>query len=293
MNNALLTKPIILVTGANGQLGMELRHLSAAQPDYEFIFTGREELDISNRRAVDEYFEKNKALFCINCAAYTAVDKAEKEKLIAEEINTDGPAHLASACRDHGVQMFHISTDYVFNGRGNAPYRPGDATDPVNFYGTTKLNGEKKALIENSDIIIIRTAWVYSSFGNNFVKTMIRLMNQKESINVVSDQLGTPTYAADLADAIIQIIRKKKFVPGIYHYTNTGITSWFDFAKEIATGIGTNCIVLPINTDQYPTPAARPAYSALDNEKISSVFGIDIPEWRESLKRCLALMNNV
>lgn len=291
--NDISTKPIVLVTGANGQLGMELRQLSAAQPGYQFIFTGREELDIADRGAVNEFFEKNKIRFCINCAAYTAVDKAESEKNIAEKINTDGPANLAAACRDHRARLFHISTDYVFNGRGTTPYLPGDATEPVNFYGSTKLNGEKKALEENKDIIIIRTAWVYSSYGNNFVKTMIRLMNQKESINVVSDQLGSPTYAADLADAIMQIISKNNFVPGIYHYTNAGITSWFGFAKEIAAGIETKCIINPINTDQYPTPAARPAYSALNTEKIRSVFGIAIPDWQDSLRRCLALMNNV
>lgn len=289
--NDITTKPVILVTGANGQLGMEFRRLLATHPGYQFIFTGREELDIADRGGVNEFFKKHKIDFCINCAAYTAVDKAESEKNIAEKINTDGPANLAAACRDHSARLFHISTDYVFNGRGTAPYLPGDATDPVNFYGSTKLNGEKKALEENNDIIIIRTAWVYSSYGDNFVKTMIRLMNQKESINVVSDQLGSPTYAADLADAIMQIISKNNFVPGIYHYTNAGITNWFGFAKEIAAGMGTKCIVNPISTDQYPTPAARPAYSALDTEKIRAVFGISIPGWQDSLGRCLALIN--
>ena len=285
------TQPVILVTGANGQLGMEFRQLPAAYPGYQFIFTGKEELDIADRQAVNEFFKKNKIVFCINCAAYTAVDKAESEKNIAEKINADGPANLAAACRDHGVHLFHISTDYVFNGMGSVPYLPDDATEPVNFYGSTKLNGEKKALEENKDIIIIRTAWVYSSYGNNFLKTMIRLMNERESISVVSDQQGSPTYAADLAAAIMQIIDRNNFVPGIYHYTNTGITNWFGFAKEIASGIGTKCIVNPISTAKYPTPAARPAYSALDTEKIRSVFGISIPQWQDSLRRCLARMN--
>ena len=290
MKNDPAAQPRILVTGANGQLGMEFRQLSASRPGNPFIFTGREELDITDPKAVNDFFKINKIDFCINCAAYTAVDKAESEMVIAEKINIEGPANLSAACRDHHVQLFHISTDYVFNGTGAAPYLPDDATDPVNFYGGTKLRGEIKALEKNKNIVILRTAWVYSSFGHNFVKTMLRLMKEKESINVVSDQSGSPTYAADLAAAILQVIDNKNFIPGVYHYTGEGITSWFEFAKEIAVQINSKCIVNPINTDQYPTPAARPAYSALNTEKFRTVFGISIPQWKDSLHRCLALM---
>jgi len=277
----------ILVTGANGQLGSELRVLAGSFPQYHFLFTGSNELDISNESAVHTFFRENKIDHCINCAAYTAVDKAETERDTAMKVNSAGPANLAAACKEFNAKLIHISTDYVFNGKADSPYSPDDATDPVNFYGSTKLSGEQKALAANKDIIIIRTAWVYSSFGNNFVKTMIRLMKEKQGISVVADQHGTPTYAADLAAAIMQIISSGRFEPGIYHYSDRGPTTWFAFAQEIASKLGTTCEVKPITTAEYPTPAARPAYSVLDTTKIVSVFGVAVPGWKNSLEKCM------
>jgi dTDP-4-dehydrorhamnose reductase len=280
----------ILVTGANGQLGSELRQLRHSYPGYHFLFTGSKELDISDHISVHHFFRQNPVDYCINCAAYTAVDKAETERSTAEKINSDGPAYLAEACRKFNAKLFHISTDYVFNGKGSSPYKPGDATDPVNFYGGTKLAGEQKALLQNKETIIIRTAWVYSSFGHNFVKTMIRLMGEKESIGVVNDQHGSPTYAADLAVAIMHIIATGHFVPGIYHFTDSGSTTWFGFAKEIAALLETKCIVNPVTTDQYPTAAARPAYSVMDTSSIINTFDVSAPQWQHSLEKCLALL---
>lgn len=277
----------ILVTGANGQLGSEFRVLADSFPHYHFLFTASSEPDISDESAVHAIFQKNKIDYCINCAAYTAVDKAETEHAAAEKVNSVGPANLAAACKEFGAKLIHISTDYVFNGKARSPYSPEDATDPVNFYGGTKLAGEQKASAANKNIIIIRTAWLYSSFGNNFLKTMARLMKEKSSINVVADQHGIPTYAADLAAAIMQIISSGHFEPGIYHYSNSGPTTWYGFAQEIASNLKTACEVRPISTAEYPTPAARPAYSVLDTHKIVSVFGVAIPDWKSSLEKCM------
>ncbi len=280
----------ILITGAQGQLGREFQALQKLFPQYHFLFVGKNELQIANEDTVNSFFENNKIDVCVNCAAYTAVDKAEIEKELATAVNANAVGYLAKASKKYNSQFIHISTDYVFDGTANTPYKPDDKTNPVNFYGQTKLHGELEAIKENPNSMIIRTAWVYSRFGNNFVKTMMRLMNERESIGVVNDQRGAPTYAADLANAIMQIIDKNNFVSGIYHYSNKGNISWYDFAKQIATQINTTCTVNPITTSQFPTPAARPAYSVLDTEKISTTFGIEIREWKESLKECIMLL---
>jgi dTDP-4-dehydrorhamnose reductase len=285
-------KKTILITGAQGQLGREFQVLQDIFPQYDFLFAGRNELQISDEDSVNNYFSNNKIDVCVNCAAYTAVDKAEQEKGLATSVNATAVGYLAKACKKQNVQFIHISTDYVFDGKATSPYKPDDKTNPVNFYGQTKLDGELNANKENENSIIIRTAWVYSSFGNNFVKTMMRLMNERESIGVVNDQRGAPTYAADLAVAIMQqIIDKNNFVAGIYHYSNLGDISWFDFAKEIATQINTTCVVNPISTIQFPTPAARPCYSVLDTEKTASTFDIKILGWKDSLKKCLTTIS--
>jgi dTDP-4-dehydrorhamnose reductase len=281
------TKKTILITGAHGQLGHEFEALQESFSQYHFLFAGRNELQIADEDSVTFFFASNKIDICVNCAAYTAVDKAEQERELATSVNATAVGYLARACKKNHTQFIHISTDYVFDGTATTPYKPDDKTDPVNFYGQTKLDGELNAIKENENSIIIRTAWVYSSFGNNFVKTMMRLMNERESIGVVNDQRGAPTYAADLAAAIMQIIDKNNFVAGIYHYSNNGNISWYDFAKEIATQINTTCMVNQITTAQFPTPAARPAYSVLDTQKIKQIFGIGIHEWKDSLTKCL------
>ena len=283
-------KQNILVTGANGQVGREFQQLSKQFTYYNFLFVAKDDLSIADEKAVDIFFQNNLIDVCINCAAYTAVDKAETEKELTTAVNSTAVGYLAKACKIFNTQFIHISTDYVFDGKGTSPYKENDHTNPVNFYGQTKLNGEINAMKENEESIIIRTAWVYSSFGNNFVKTMMRLMNERESIGVVNDQYGCPTYAADLADAIMQIIASNKFVAGIYHYSNKGKISWFDFAKEIAEQLNSKCVVNGITSAQFPTPAARPSYSVLDTTKISSTFNIAIPEWKDSLKKCLDLL---
>ncbi len=283
-------KKTILITGAQGQLGREFQALQELFTQYHFLFADRNALQIADENSVNNFFSNNKIDICVNCAAYTAVDKAEQERELATAVNATAVGYLAKACKTYNAQFFHISTDYVFDGTATSPYKTDDKTNPVNFYGQTKLDGELNAIKENKNSIIIRTAWVYSSFGNNFVKTMMRLMNERESIGVVNDQRGAPTYAADLATSIMRIIYKNNFVAGIYHYSNKGNISWYDFAKEIAAQINTTCIVNPITTSQFPTPAARPAYSVLDTEKICSTFGIEIKEWKGSLRSCITLM---
>ncbi len=282
-------KIIILVTGANGQLGLEFQQLENHYPFYTFLFLTKEQLSITDENVVNDFFEKNHIDICINCAAYTSVDKAEVEQETAIAANTTAVSFIAKACKKYDSKLIHISTDYVFDGKGTNPYTEIDVTNPVNFYGETKLNGEHKALKENKETIIIRTAWVYSSFGNNFVKTMLRLMKIKESIGIVNDQYGCPTYAADLAIAIMQIITSNNFIAGIYHYSNKGKISWYDFAKEISLQINSHCVVNGISTKEFPTPASRPFYSVLDTTKITDTFHIIIPEWKDSLKKCLSV----
>ncbi len=277
----------IIVTGANGQLGMEIKQLVSNYPDFEFVFTTREELPLDDLNAFGKFIAGHQPQYFVNCAAYTAVDKAESEKELAYKVNAEAPGIIAKACKENGVKLVHVSTDYVFNGNGTVPYREDDQTDPVNLYGASKLEGEKNVMQENSDSIIIRTAWVYSEFGKNFVKTMLRLMSDKDQISVVSDQSGTPTYAADLADVILQIISSGNWVSGIYHFSNEGQITWFDFAVAIKELSGSACNVNPITTSQYPTPAKRPGYSVLDKEKIKSTFQLKGTDWKDSLTVCL------
>ena len=277
----------ILVTGANGQLGMELQQLASSYSAFEFIFTTREELPLDSPDVIDSFITDHQPQYVINCAAYTAVDKAESEKDLAYKVNAEAPGIIAAACKKNGIQLIHISTDYVFNGMGKTPYKEEDATDPVNLYGDSKLEGEKKVMHFNPDAIIIRTAWVYSEFGKNFVKTMLRLMADKDQISVVGDQSGTPTYAADLAEAILHIISLQQWKAGIYHFSNEGNITWYDFAVAIKELSGSFCKVNPISTAQYPTPAKRPFYSVLDKTKIQQTFGIRTKDWKTSLAICI------
>lgn len=289
MKNNLQT---IVVTGANGQLGNELKAIAPQFGEYRFLFVTKEELAIEDIDAVKKYFSTNTPAYCINCAAYTAVDKAETEKNKAFLINAEAVGNLVTACKQHDVQLIHISTDYVFDGTAKQPYKETDDTCPINTYGKSKLKGEELALQNDPSTIIIRTSWVYSSFKSNFVKTMLRLMKEKDSINVVNDQYGSPTYAADIATAIMKIISsgKSREMPGIYNYTNAGITNWYEFALAIKELSGSNCIVNPVTTAQYSTAAKRPLYSALDTKKIRDCFDIVIPQWKDSLEHCLKLL---
>ncbi|MEP6594778.1 MAG: dTDP-4-dehydrorhamnose reductase [Ginsengibacter sp.] len=292
MENYFIPNRTILVTGAKGQLGKELQQLAPYHLDYQFQFTAKEDLPIDNFEAVKKYFENKQIDYCINCAAYTAVDRAEAESDKAFLINADAVANLAEICNHHKTQLIHISTDYVFNGFSSVPYKEDDAIDPINTYGASKLKGEELALNNNPSTLIIRSSWVYSSYGNNFVKTMVRLMNERESINVVNDQYGRPTYAADLAEIILKIIDQPKHVPlsGIVNYCNEGIINWYQFALAIKVIVKNNCAVNPISSSEYITAAKRPQYSVLDTTKIRSLLGIHIPYWEHSLQKCLSIL---
>lgn len=281
----------ILVTGSNGQLGSELKVL-AKNFNAEFIFTDRGELDITNAAAVNEFIATAKPNFVINGAAYTAVDKAETDQEAAYAINATAVGYLAAACKENNVKFIQVSTDFVFDGAKYTPYKEDDATNPLSVYGKSKLQGEQLCLQNNNDAIIIRTSWLYSSFGNNFVKTMLRLSLERSELKVIFDQTGTPTYARDLAQAILQIIQheKVKTTSGIFHFSNQGVCSWYDFAKAVVDLSGNNCKVLPIETFEYPTPATRPHYSVLNKRKIVETFGLEIPYWRDSLQACMALL---
>jgi dTDP-4-dehydrorhamnose reductase len=280
-------KKNILVTGANGQLGMEFRALASMSSKFEFFFVTKENLPIHDLVAVTDFFNQHSVYVCINCAAYTAVDKAETEQDIALQINANAVGNLAAICKQFGSMFIHFSTDYVFNGEGSTPYVETDATDPVNFYGETKLLGEQAALQNNGDAMVIRTSWVYSSYGKNFVKTMLRLMAERPAIGVVNDQWGCPTYAADLAKAVLHIIQTHTPIAGIYHYCNKGVINWYEFASAIAALSKSSCEVNSIHSASYPTPAKRPSYSALDCTKIEQTFQLNIPMWKDSLLQCL------
>jgi len=283
-----MDKQTIIVTGANGQLGRELQALAGNHPAYDFVFADRGQLSIEDPQQVAAFFKTHRPRWCINCAAYTAVDKAETDKEAAFRSNGEAPGYLAAACRRHNAKLIHVSTDYVFDGTSATPLKETDPTAPINTYGASKLEGEHKALEQHPDgTVIIRTAWVYSEFGNNFVKTMIRLMKERPAISVVDDQIGSPTYAADLAAAILSIIKSPRFVPGIYHYSNEGRISWYEFALAIRSHIGSSCVVNPIPSTQFPTPAKRPHYSLLDKALIRETYQVTIPAWETSLDTCI------
>ena len=273
-------KDKILITGCNGQLGTELKKLLP-----EAICADVDVLDITDFEAVQKFVLDNNIGVIINCAAYTAVDKAEDDKELAKKINEDGPCNLALS----GAKIIHVSTDYVFDGHNYKPYQPEDETHPLSAYGVTKRAGELAVLGKAKEAVIIRTAWLYSNYGNNFVKTMRRLGNEKSEINVVSDQIGSPTFAGDLAQAIVAILPQMNVQnKGIYHYTDEGVCSWYDFASEIMALSGLKCKVNPIPSSAYLTKAVRPFYSVLSKEKIKSTFNTEIPHWKESLKKCLS-----
>lgn len=286
-----MSKPLIVITGRNGQLGTELEQLSIQyQHLFAFLFTGRDELDISKPDTIASFFAIYKPAYFINCAAYTAVDKAETEQERAYITNAEAVGILAQQCHVHHCTLMTISTDYVFNGQGTKPYRASDPADPVNYYGYTKWMGEKLAMKNNAQTIIIRTSWVYSSYGNNFVKTMLRLMRERNEISVVNDQVGCPTYAADLADAVLRIIaslQKGNQQYGVYQFSNTGVISWYDFAVAIRNLSGLTCNVLPVASSAYPTPAKRPAYSVMDTTAIAKDYAIVLKDWKQSLQACL------
>ena len=287
-NNSLLKN--VLVTGANGQLGNEMRVVSQSQEGIIYHFTDVAELDICDEEAVERFVSDNSIDCIVNCAAYTNVNKAEEDTVLCDKLNHLAPANLARVAARHGAALIHVSTDYVFNGEHYVPYKEDDTTCPNSVYGVTKLAGEEaiQALCPNA--VIIRTAWLYSTFGNNFVKTMLRLGSERAELGVVFDQIGTPTYARDLARAI-QCIINKGVVPGVYHYSNEGVCSWYDFTKAIfALGGITACELKPLHTDEYPTPAARPHYSVLDKTKIKQTYGVEVPYWMDSLKECLTLL---
>ncbi len=283
----------ILVTGANGQLGKEFRVIADRYPGFTFLFLSREDLAIHHFELVRNFFRSYQPDFCINCAAYTAVDKAETEKDLAYLVNAESTGVLAAVCKEFGTKLVHISTDYVFNGNGQEPYKEDDPADPQSVYGESKREGEVLALKYNPETMIFRTSWVYSVYGKNFVKTMIRLMSEKTAISVVNDQWGSPTYAADLARCIMDILASGKFIPGIYHYSNDGIINWFQFAEAIKELTGSSCTVNPIPSSAYPTPAKRPAYSVMSKDKLKKVFNIEPEPWKKSLQTCLQLLNPV
>jgi dTDP-4-dehydrorhamnose reductase len=285
----------VLVTGANGQLGWELQQAAKANLNFEFIFLDRSAMDLSNPDGLLKIIESYAPSAIINTAAYTAVDKAETEKSLAHIINAEAVAELASIAKNKNIPFITYSTDYVFSGNAAIPYVTDTQLAPVNYYGKTKADGEQMALAANPDSIIIRTSWVFSSHGNNFVKTMIRLMKERDSLNVVGDQQGRPTYARDLATASIQILNALNLgllIKGIYHFANTGETTWFDFAQKIKELAGLECTLTPINSDQFPTPAKRPNYSVLDTQKIEKELNLHIPHWELALSDCILQLKN-
>lgn len=279
----------ILITGANGQLGNEMRRLGAVSPN-NYIYTDVAELDITDAAAVAQFVKENTVNIIVNCAAYTNVDKAESDEATAELINATAVANLATAMKEVEGTLFHVSTDYVFGNEGNTPRTEDMPLNPLGVYGRTKLRGEQAIAETGCKAIIIRTAWLYSEFGNNFLKTMMRLTAEREQLNVVFDQVGTPTYAGDLALAIFSIIEGGLYAgnEGIYHFSNEGVCSWYDFATEIAMAAGnTACKVQPCHSDEFPSPVKRPSFSVLDKTKIKNTFAIEIPHWRDSMLYCI------
>ena len=277
----------ILITGANGQLGNEMRLLAREHSEYDYLFTDVAELDICDEQAVADYVRRHEVDVIVNCAAYTAVDKAEDNEELCDRLNRLAPGYLAKAVAARGGKLVQISTDYVFDGTAHVPYTEDCPTCPDSVYGRTKLGGEREAFAHCPDTMVIRTAWLYSTFGNNYVKTMLRLGRERGTLGVIFDQVGTPTYARDLAAVIFAAIGKG-IVPGVYHFSNEGVCSWYDFTKAIHRLAGiTTCRVSPLHTDEYPTRATRPHYSVLDKTKIKQTYGVEVPYWTDSLEECL------
>lgn len=283
----------ILVTGSNGQLGSEMQKVAKQYSDFNYIFTDVAELDICDKAALESFCRENAINFIVNCAAYTAVDKAENDQDLCYKINKDAVQNIGQIAAALNIKVIHISTDYVFDGTNHIPYTEDMVVCPTSVYGKSKLDGENELIKICNEAVIIRTSWLYSSFGNNFVKTMIRLGKERDSLGVIFDQVGTPTYAADLADAIMKIITHHTFVPGIYHFSNEGVCSWYDFTKSIHKMSGIHCNVKPIETKDYPVPTPRPHYSVLNKSKIKNNYGIIIPHWEESLAKCLEELNKI
>ena len=278
---------VILVTGSSGQLGQAIRSVAGEFPEVAFHFADSSDLDITDIAQVQSTFDRISPDFCINTAAYTAVDKSESEPDKARKVNVLGAANLASVCLSKNTTLIHVSTDFVFDGNNDQPYSEEDPTNPAGIYGMTKRDGELEIQKIMDRHFIVRTSWVYSEFGNNFMKTMLRIASEREEISVVNDQVGTPTYAVDLARALVEIALSGKTVYGVYHFSNDGAASWYDFAREIFTRTKSTVNLKPIPTSAFPTPAKRPAYSVLDKSRITSVFGIKIRPWQEALAACL------
>ena len=282
----------ILITGANGQLGSEIRVASAQFPQFRFFFTDVTELDICNREAVHAYMAENHMDGIVNCAAYTAVDKAEDDAETCYRINRDAVKNLAEAAREYKLDIIHVSTDYVFDGKSYLPYTEVMPVNPSSVYGKSKLEGERILMEICPEAVIVRTSWLYSSFGNNFVKTMLRLGQERDMLNVIFDQVGTPTYAADLAVALLSILAAGKPAAGIYHYSNEGVCSWYDFTRSIHQLAGISCDLVPIESKEYPVRTPRPHFSVLNKAKIKQTYGIEIPHWEDSLEKCIRLLVN-
>lgn len=281
----------ILITGANGQLGNEMRVIAKSNTQHEFVFTDVQELNICDKDAVNAFFKEGHFDFVVNCAAYTAVTNAEKDFDKSLALNRDAVRNIGEAAAENGTKVIHISTDYVFDGTAHTPYTEDMPVNPQSVYGKTKYEGEAALTQSGCDYVIIRTAWLYSSFGNNFVKTMIKLGKTRDKLTVIFDQIGSPTYAADLAKAIMTIINSEKFVTGTYHFSNEGVCSWYDFAKAIHRLYGLhNCDVQPLETKLYPDETPRPAYSVLNKAKIKNTYKVSIPHWYESLEKCIRIL---
>lgn len=281
----------ILITGCNGQLGRKMHDLLDSYDD-EVVYTDVDSLDITDISALEKYVGVNGFTHIVNCAAYTAVDKAENDRITAAKINIDAVHNLAMVSSKHNIRLVHISTDYVFDGHSYQPYMENMIAMPQTVYGKTKFGGEQILQAECRTAVIIRTAWLYSEYGNNFVKTMLRLGREREELNVVYDQIGSPTYAGDLARVIVDILHHDEWIPGVYHFTDEGVCSWFDFAKMIFFIAGINCKVIPVLSSEYKCAAQRPFYSVLNKKKIKTTFGIDIPYWTESLQDCIFKLEN-
>ncbi len=282
----------ILITGSNGQLGNEMQQAAVRFPDFNYIYTDVAELDICDKSALDAFVKANNVNVIVNCAAYTAVDKAEDDVELCYKINRDAVRNIAEVATENKVKVVHVSTDYVFDGTNYLPYTEDMPVCPATVYGKSKLEGEQVLLKNCKESVILRTAWLYSSFGNNFVKTMMKLGAERDSLGVIFDQVGTPTYAADLADAILQLLRNETFVPGIYHFSDEGVCSWYDFTKTIHRMANITCDVKPIETKDYPARTPRPHFSVLNKSKIKSTYGISIPHWEVSLEKCIQLLQN-